>query len=735
MQLIEAARAAGIATGYHDIWGNWRDAPRSTLIAALEALGHAGAPDPEALARAVADRIAAQSLRLLPETVVIEAGSPAVVQLSMDALSAHAPGAGHLLAWSVVLESGERIEGGSRPVSDETALALPGLPAGQHRLSVRRVPAAVDQPAGEGAGVAPMAESMLLCAPGRCHLPARLREGGREWGIAVQLYGLRSRRNWGIGDFTDLLALVDTAAGLGAAVLGLNPLHALALDRPEQSSPYSAVSRLFLHPLYLDPERIDVFSDPTIVPALCRRLAPEPARGALRDAARVDYPGVAALKLSVLRAIHDAFRREECGEGAAVAARSSWSLAFEAFASGTPGLRLHATWQSIQSALHAADPAVWGWPCWPESLRDPAGPAVADWARAHARDIDFHVFLEWIASRQWQQVRARAAAAGVQLYGDIALGADRGGSEVWAAQAEYALSISAGCPPDDFNLQGQDWGLPPLRPDRLLATGCAAFRSSLAANMARFDALRLDHVMSLMRLFWIPPGPGAAAGAYVDYPFEAMLATLRIESLRHGCMVIGEDLGTVPPAVREGLRAADVLSYRLLVFERDAPGHFRRPADYPGLSLASIGSHDLSPLQGWWQADDLAQRLRLGLLDPGQHERFAWDRGEARKALLEALAECGLLPDGEAADAGRYAMLPAPLVDAVHAFLALAGSMWTMVNAEDVFDLVDATNLPGTTVEHPNWSRKLPLPVEDWSAHARWHAIAGTQQARSRPAR
>jgi (1->4)-alpha-D-glucan 1-alpha-D-glucosylmutase len=253
--------------------------------------------------------------------------------------------------------------------------------------------------------------------------------------------------------------------------------------------------------------------------------------------------------------------------------------------------------------------------------------------------------------------------------------------------------------------------------------------------MARFDALRLDHVMSLMRLFWIPPGPGAVAGAYVDYPFDEMLATLRIESNRHRCMVIGEDLGTVPPGVREGLQAADVLSYRLLVFERDAPAHFRRPADYPRLALASVGSHDLSPLQGWWLGDDLACRLQLGLLDPSQHERFSWDRGEARRALLEALAEASLLPDGESTDPGRYPQLSDALVDAVHAFLARTGAMWTMVNPEDVFGLVEATNLPGTTVEHPNWSRRLPVAVEDWTGHARWRAVAATQRERSRPAR
>jgi (1->4)-alpha-D-glucan 1-alpha-D-glucosylmutase len=725
--LIDAARAAGIAPGFHDIWGNWREAPAATLIAALDALGHPGAPDADALAHAVTMRIESQALELLPGTVVVDAGAPSAIGLTPQALHAAGFQTGCTLRWAVLLESDEQVCGEILLEANGSGLQLPALPPGRHRLRIDRDRECDRMPTAA-------ADTVLLSAPRGCHLPARLREGAREWGIAVQLYGVQSRRNWGIGDFTDLLALIDTAARLGAGVLGLNPLHALPLDRPEQSSPYSAVSRLFLHPLYVDPEAIDVFTDTAVVPALCCEHAPEPARAALRAADRVDHAGVARLKLAVLRRIYDAFVRVECAGSAAAgsAAGTAWGRAFDVFRSGTQGLQLHATYQSIQGALHAADAGVWGWPCWPAPLRDPGDPAVVAWQREHAHDIGFHVFLEWVASRQWQKVRARAVDAGIQLYGDVALGADRGGSEVWAAQRAHALTVNAGCPPDDFNLQGQDWGLPPLRPDRLRADGCDAFRGVLAASMARFDALRLDHVMSLMRLFWIPPGPGASAGAYVDYPFDALLATLRIESNRHRCMVIGEDLGTVPPAVREGLGRADVLSYRLLVFERSAPDRFRQPSEYPRLSLASVGSHDLSPLQGWWLGDDLAQRLHLGLLDAGQYARFAWDRGEARQGLLAALVESGLMPPGESADAMQHPVLPVALIDAVHAFLARTDSMWTMVNPEDVFGLVDATNLPGTTNEHPNWCRRLPVPVEDWATLPRWLAIAATQRDRVR---
>ncbi|MBC7780436.1 MAG: 4-alpha-glucanotransferase, partial [Proteobacteria bacterium] len=467
-------------------------------------------------------------------------------------------------------------------------------------------------------------------------------------------------------------------------------------------------------------ERVEGLSNPETLRAICREHAPPDVRCALRAAEHVDYSAVARIKLAVLRALFEAFRRDEAGSVAAAS--------FSRFQASTEGLRTHSTYQSIQLALHTADPSVWGWPCWPAPLRDPGSPEVAAWQQANAEEIAFHEFLEWQARLQWQRVRARARVAGVALYGDLALGADRGGSEVWGAQDDYALAISTGCPPDDFNLQGQDWGLPPYRPNRLRATACAPFRTAIEAGMAQFDALRLDHVMSLMRLFWIPAGGTPALGAYIDYPFDSLLATLKIESVRHRCMVIGEDLGTVPPAVREGLASAEVLSYRLLVFERDAATHFRRPDAYPRLALAALGSHDLSPLQGWWTGDDLALRERLGLLDRNQFERFSWDRGEARQGLLATLAEIGLLPEGASTEAGRYPMLPPDLVEAVHAFLARTESMWAMVNAEDAFDLVDATNLPGTTDEHPNWRRKVPVPIEDWAPHPRLSAIARTMR-------
>ena len=713
MSLTDAAAAVGIATGYHDIWGQWRATPETTIVAALGALGYPGAPDPAAIVRAVDEHCRVEAARLMPELMVVATNVQLRLALPASRVCALA-GAGDTepiaLEWRVMLDSGDVLAGSYETRAQDSELALPPLPIGVHRLRLCLAGAA-----SAGADTVALAEAGLLVEPEHCHLPPPLARDARQWGLAVQLYGLRSMRNWGIGDFTDLHALIDAAALLGARVVGLNPLHALSLDRAQNASPYSAVSRLFLHPLYIDPMRVEGFREPSTVASICGETVSEPVLSGLREAAQVDYPAVSRIKLQVLRRLFEHFL-----QGGSTSARQ----AFAGFRSSAPGLRVHATFQSIQIELHRDDPSVWGWPRWPQALRDPASAAVGEWQQSHAEDIAFHEFLEWQARLQWQQVRAHARSAGVALYGDLALGADLGGSEVWAAQDDYALPISTGCPPDDFNLKGQDWGLPPYRPDRLPARACAPFRQALQANMALYDALRLDHVMSLMRLFWIPSGAGAGAGTYVDYPFAALMACLKIESVRSACMVIGEDLGTVPPAVRTGLQAADVLSYRLLVFERESATRFRAPDVYPRLSLASVGSHDLSPLQGWWIGHDLQLRQQLGLLDAQQFDRFSWDRGEARQGLLATLAELGLLPPGASTDPGNYPSLPAFIVDAVHAMLARTGSMWVMVNPEDVFDLVEATNLPGTTHEHANWVRRLPVPVEAWAAHPRMMTTA-----------
>ncbi len=546
----------------------------------------------------------------------------------------------------------------------------------------------------------------------RCHLPAVLADGGRLWGLSVQLYGLRSRRNWGIGDFTDLALLVDRVAAAGGAFIGLNPLHALFPDAPAHISPYSPSHRAFLNVLYIDVEAVPEFAACENV--RCRVASAEfQARlAALRECALVDYVAVARLKLEVLRALFD-FHRARAG--ACLAGFAVWR------AQQGEALERFALFAALQAHFRAKNPDCWGWPAWPAEYRDPASPAVEAFAREHAVEIDWHAWLQWLADEQLAAVaqRARERGMAIGLYRDLAVGAHPGGAEVWQWQDVFAIGnggANTGAPPDELNLLGQDWGLPPLIPHRLRAAGYAPFIEVLRANMRHAGALRIDHVMGLMRLFWVPADTPATEGAYVHYPFDDMLGLVARESLRNECLVIGEDLGTVPDGFRERLRDAGVLSYHPLIFERYPDGNFRLPADMPRQALVAASTHDLPTLAGFWQGLDLEIRTRLMLFPNSEvRERLYTERGWDRGRLLWALEREHLLPDGVGKDPAALPELTPQLIAAIHAYLARSPAMLLAVQPEDVFACREQINVPGTVEDqHPNWQRKLPVPLEDW---------------------
>ncbi|MDN4592008.1 malto-oligosyltrehalose synthase, partial [Xenophilus aerolatus] len=454
---------------------------------------------------------------------------------------------------------------------------------------------------------------------------------------------------------------------------------------------------------------------------------------ALREAALVDQRGVAAAKLEVLALVHADFAAATPAPGDPAQAEHEALRAF--VASRGEALQRHALFDALQTHFHALDPEAWGWPVWPEGFQSPDTPQVRAFAAEHAARVDFFAWLQWVADVQLQAAAARCRAEGlaIGLYLDQAVSVDRYGSDAWGARDVLATGASVGAPPDEFNPLGQDWGLPPLKPVALRETGYALFIDTLRAGMRGAGALRIDHVMGLTRLFCMPPGATPAEGAYVHYPAEEMLAIVALESQRHRCMVIGEDLGTVSDETRHLLQRYGLLSYRLLYFERDGAA-FKPPQAYPREALAAVSTHDLATLQGWWSSTDLQERIRLGLFprDAIALQQLA-DRAAERAQLMLALQQAGLLDAEAVARALGSGALDADACAAVHRYLAQTPARLMMVQAEDLLGEREQANMPGTLDTHPNWRRRLPLAADRWPDDARVSAVAAAV-AQERPA-
>jgi (1->4)-alpha-D-glucan 1-alpha-D-glucosylmutase len=695
-RLAKLAALYGVEPGYEDVFRKWQETSEGAIRAVLASMGVKAASDAEVEASIAAHERESRR-RVVPAVWVRRAanlreGIP--IHLPDDALT-------HTIAWRIIEEDGDVREGGLEPLAQAFDLPLPDdLREGYHRIAILR-------------GGAAIGEGVLIVAPDTCYLPPALAAGARIWGASLQLYGVRSDRNAGIGDFTDLTTAVEAWAERGGGIVGTNPLHSLSLRDPGNASPYSPGSRLFVNPIYIDVEAVEDFRElGEHDAAFVRRWHDEKER--LRAAALVDYAAVAQAKRAVLGKCHASFAKRHMAKG------TRRARAFAQFrATRGQALRRHAVHEALEE-LHRTK-----WPHWPEDHRDPASEGTRRFAEEHAEDVAFHEYLQWQADIQLAAAQARAREAGmtVGLYADLAISVAGDGSEAWANQASYVLGMNVGAPPDEFNPRGQDWGLPPLSPRRLRESAYAPFIATLRANMSRAGALRIDHVMGLERLYWIPRDAPAAEGAYVRYPVEDLLGIVALESHRHRCMVIGEDLGTVADSFREKVASAGVLTYRVMPFEREVEG-FKRPAAYPRQALVSWSTHDLPTFAGWWQDEDLRTRAELGLLTPEELAKQTQQRREMRDRLGDALAREGL---------DRIE----PWL-AVQQFLGKTPACVMVVQMEDVFGVVPQANLPGTVDQHPNWRRKLPVPVEQWPRDARMRSLVrvlAAERGRSRSKR
>jgi 4-alpha-glucanotransferase len=501
----------------------------------------------------------------------------------------------------------------------------------------------------------------LIVSPGRCWLP-----DDRRWGWAVQLYAARSRDSWGIGDLADLRSLRRMAADQGAGFLLINPLHAVAPIPQQEASPYLPATRRFRNPIYLrvaevpGAEGVDLEDD---------------AGRALSDGELIDRDAIWARKREVLFRI---FLAHGGGESFARWREEQGQT-----------LQDWATW-AASSEEHGAD-----WHTWPEELRRAGSAAIEQYVEQHGAVVAFHAWLQWALELQFT-----AATGDMTVIQDLPIGFAGGGADAWAWQDVLAEGVSVGAPPDAFNSQGQDWGSPPLIPWRLRDADYEPFIQSIRATIAGAGGLRIDHVMGLFRLWWVPSDGSAADGAYVRYPAEDLLDIVALESSRAQALVVGEDLGTVEDGVREAMAEHGVLSYRLLWFEDDDP------AEWPAASMAAITTHDLPTVAGLWTGSDVDE----------QRERGTGTDEELERGRASLLAHLPGLPD----DAP-----PERAVERAHELLATAPALLLSATLDDAIAEERRPNMPGTT-DRPNWSLPLPVPVEDLPGHPLVQALART---------
>jgi 4-alpha-glucanotransferase len=708
-EIAALSRWCGITPEYWDNFGVRRRTSRTTQEALLAAMGiPCGAPAEIRAFREECRR--RQTERLLPPLTIITPGQGRGLTLNLGEAGRQAPSRLELEG-ECIDETGEKRLWRPHP-SQILVQETPGMEPGSHfRLSLA-VPH--DLPEGyyqlnlrvKGTGWEQTGDALLAVCPRQAWQPPILDDGRPLWGLNLPLYALRSRGNWGIGDFADLRAASLWAVELGAAFVGINPLHAPQAGDNADPSPYSPTSRLFLNFLYVNledvpemrvsPEAQDLYASPDFKAHLIR----------LRNAPLVAYPEIRRLKRKFLGMLFVAFLQEHGGPEAPLTSRGRDFARF--VAQGGEALARFSLYQALSDHL-----AVKDWRRWPPAFQRPDTPEVAAFAPAHRHEINFHQYVQWLAAGQRQEVWEEAVRAGLPftLYQDLALGAAAGGFETWGYPGLFARGAAMGAPPDAFNLKGQNWDLPPLIPWKLEESGYRLFLDILRANLPPGGIIRLDHVMGLFRLFWIPEGREPRDGAYVRYPARGLLGLLKLESRRRRTLIIGEDLGTVAPAIRRDLARARIFSYRVFYFERTGEQRFKAPEDYPRQALACATTHDLPTLAGYWEGRDLEFRRRLHLYPtPQSAEQDAAARQEDRFVLVQALVQAGLLPPDYSPSPP---VCPEEVRRAVLAYLGKSRAALVEVRLEDMLGLSAQQNFPGTTDQHPNWRHKIFQTLEE----------------------
>ncbi len=701
--LARAADECEIYRDYWDIFHRRHSASPEVRAGILKALGW----DVSSIHTLDAERrrrLERALQKSVPETVVISRSNPTVPVT----LPASAAGSLH---FELILEDEHRLAGsldigqlasietihldGHRWITRE--LRLPAeVPLGYHRLTIT-----FNNESSAGAN--------LIVCPDRAYIPDHLQNGGRTAGLNIALYGLRSSRNWGCGDFTDLRAIIDWASREGGfSLIGLNPLHALYNRRPYNTSPYLPLSMFYKNLIYIDIERVPEFKYSACARNLFQSHRVRNKIHRLRNSESVEYEAVDRLKRRFLRLLFRSMRRG--------AAKPERLTAFRQYCEREGELlEKFALFCALDEKLHRQNRACWTWQQWPQEYHSPASEACRSFARQHRPTIDFYKYIQFVIEEQLAETQRYAREIGmpIGIYHDLAVATDRCGSDLWAHRDFYVNGCRVGAPPDDFSPNGQDWAFPPPNPQAHQLDGYRLYRESIRKIMRDGGALRIDHVMRLFRLFWIPDGFGAAQGMYVGDNAQDLLHILALESVRAQNIIVGEDLGTVTDEIRETLARFGILSYRLFYFEKHRDGGFKRSQEYPRQALVASATHDLPTIAGFWSYRDIEARKAAGLADEAGYRNQLQDRKRERQAMLDLLHEHGLLPADYTRDAEQIPELDGMLHNAVIGFLAQVPSMIMLLNQEDLTKETEQQNLPGSTAQYPNWQRKMKIRIED----------------------
>lgn len=694
------AQLIGFHSGYNNCFNDWVEPKSEALEALVNAMGYDTRSDE--VIKQQAEKLATLDWkRPLAYTEILPTTGIQTISLTLPVWVEN-------ISFYIELENGTQIDGGNICVDvlpsleqktidgqdyKRFRLELPQLTMGYHTLCLT----AEDK----------TTLCHLIVAPQTCLSPQD-KGADRIWGIAVQVYSLHSSNSWGMGDFSDLKAFVTEAAKRGANAVGLNPLHPLFPGNPAHRSPYSPSSRSFLNTMYIDVTAVPNYADCKAAQTIFNEGEFQLNLGKVRSSEFIDYGTVGYLKYKVLKPLFEEFVARD------IANNSSHAQRFNEFRTNRgESLEAIATYDALYAFFRESDDHSYGWTFWPSEYRDPHSDTVVAFKTNNPTRITYYCWLQWLAHEQMQAAQNAAQDNGMSigLYLDLAVGCDGNGAEVWADQSSYLAGAAVGAPPDAMNILGQDWGLTPVNPVAMKQKGFAPLIKALRSSMQYAGALRIDHILGFMRQYWVAPSFKADEGIYITFPMADMLRVIALESHRNGCVVIGEDLGTVPDGFGEIMAAHGLLSYKVMFFERWENGLFMRPDAYPYQSMATCSTHDLHTVAGWWTAHDLQWRRNLNLYPNDQMAADeAMGRLDSRDYLRGALLDMELMTEHQY-PADQHEDLPEGLGVAIQQFIAKTNSAFQMIPAEDLLELKEQVNIPGTTEEHPNWKRKLPVDV------------------------